>query len=134
MSPAADGFSALAAPALAVRVLHRPGPVAESRAIPLASEVEVADSQLQKARGLMLRRLPEDGALVFPFDGVRSRTVHTLLVPEPIDVVWTVDGDVVRVSTMRAWFDLARATADRLVELPAGAAADVEAGDRVVVE
>ncbi len=100
----------------------------------LATRVEVADTLFTKGRGLMLRRLPENGALVFPFDDAGQRTVHTLLVPAPIDVVWTVEEEVVRVETMRAWADLARATADRLVELPAGAADGVGAGDRLVVE
>jgi hypothetical protein len=125
-----------------VHVRHSPGPVdgvdadgrprVESRT--LAERVEVADTALAKARGLMLRRLPADGALVFSFGVARARTVHTLLVPAPIDVVWTVGGEVVRVETMRAWFDLARATADRLIELPAGAADGVDPGDTLAVE
>lgn len=124
-----------------MRVLHSPGPIDDHADAPaattpavLATRVETADSPLAKARGLMLRRLPEDGALVFDFADVRPRTVHTLLVPAPIDVVWTVGDEVVRVETMRAWLDLARATGDRLIELPAGAAADVAPGDTVTVE
>ncbi len=107
-------------------------PDADSRT--LATRVEVADTLFAKGRGLMLRRLPADGALVFPFDAPRERTVHTLLVPASIDVVWTVEEEVIRVETMRAWADLARATADRLVELPAGTADAVAPGDRLVVE
>lgn len=114
-----------------MRVVHHPDGPGNDAAETLATDVEVADTPLAKARGLMLRRLPANGALVFPFDRVRSRTVHTLLVPAPIDVVWTVDDEVVRVETLRARLDLARATADRLVELPGGAAAAVEPGDTV---
>ena len=118
-----------------MRVRHHPSvPGDDAETATLATVVEVADTLLARGRGLMLRRLPTDGALVFPFDGVRSRTVHTLLVPAPIDVVWTVDDEVVRVETMRAWLDLARATADRLVELPAGTADAVAPGDTVTVD
>jgi len=117
-----------------VRVTHHAAATTEADTRTLATRVEVADTLFAKGRGLMLRRLPEDGALVFPFDAARERTVHTLLVPAAIDVVWTVGEEVVRVETMRAWADLARATADRLVELPAGAAAAVTPGDRLVVE
>ncbi len=118
----------------AVRVRHVPGPTDDRReATTLATAVSVADTPLSRARGLMLRRLPSDGALVFPFDTARTRSVHTLFVPAPIDVVWTVGDEVVRVETMRAWADVARATCDRFVELPAGAASAVEPGDVVTV-
>ena len=117
-----------------MRVRHHPSAPGDAETATLATVVEVADTPLTRGRGLMLRRLPADGALVFPFDGVRSRTVHTLLVPAPIDVVWTVGDEVVRVETVCAWLDLARAIADRLVELPAGTADAVAPGDTVTVD
>lgn len=98
----------------------------------LASRVDVADSHLARARGLMFRRsVPADYALAFPFDAPGVRWLHMLFVPFDIDAVWTVDGRVRRVERLAAWTGLARAEADLVYELPAGAAADVTRGDRV---
>jgi uncharacterized membrane protein (UPF0127 family) len=98
----------------------------------LASRVDVADSSLARARGLMFRRsVPADYALAFPFDGAAVRALHMLFVPFDIDAVWTVDGRVRRVERLDAWTGLARAEADLVFELPAGGAAAVTAGDRV---
>jgi len=52
----------------------------------------------------------------------------------PIDAVWAVDGVVRRVERLRPWRSFARARGDLIVELPAGAAANVEPGDRLVLE
>ncbi|MFB6302434.1 MAG: DUF192 domain-containing protein [Haloferacaceae archaeon] len=133
-----------------MRLLHRPadgadrpadGPADDRAALGersaadtrvLASRVAVADSPLARARGLMFRRsVPADYALVFPFDGADVRWLHMLFVPFDIDAVWTVDGRVRRVERLAAWTGLARAEADLVVELPAGAAADVAPGDRI---
>lgn len=101
----------------------------------LAAEVELADTTLSQARGRMFTRsMPEDAALVFPFDDVDRRDVHMLFVPYALDVLWLVDGVVERVERLRPWIGLASARADTLVELPAGAAAAVEPGDAVAVE
>ena len=101
----------------------------------LASEVEFADSTLARARGLMFRRsIPDDYGLVFSFDGVGRRDVHMLFVPFPIDALWLVDGEVERVKRLRPWVGLGIARADTLIELPAGAASEVEPGDSVTVE
>ena len=102
---------------------------------PLATDVEVADSTLARARGLMFRRsIPEDYALVFTFDDVARRDVHMLFVPFPLDAVWLVDGEVEQVKRLRPWIGLGAARADTLIELPAGAAAAVDVGDAVTVE
>lgn len=101
----------------------------------LATEVETADSFLAQARGLMFRRsVPDDYALVFPFSGIGSRDIHMVFVPFPLDVVWLVDDTVRRVERLRPWTGFARARADTVVELPAGAADDVETGDTVRLE
>ncbi|WP_435347544.1 DUF192 domain-containing protein [Haloarchaeobius sp. HRN-SO-5] len=101
----------------------------------LARNVDVADSTLSRVRGLMFRRsIPDDYALVFQFDTAETRNVHMLFVPFPIDVLWLVDGEVVHAERLRPWVGLGRGTADTLVELPAGAATDVELGDVVRVE
>lgn len=98
----------------------------------LASDVDFASSTLQQARGLMFRRsVPEDYALVFPFDEPDTRSVHMLFVPFPIDVLWLVDDEVTRKSRLRPWIGLGRGTADAIVELPAGAADGVGEGDVV---
>lgn len=115
-----------------MRVVHEP---ADGDPRTLASDVDVADSILTKGIGLMGRSsLPEDYALVFEFGKPKTRSVHMVLVRTPIDVVWTVEDRVQRVETLDAWTGHARERADRFVELAPGAAADVEPGDRVVVE
>jgi len=105
-------------------------PSGESR--PLASRVETADSLLTQAKGLMgVRSLPEGYALAFRFDRAKTRDVHMLFVFVPLDVLWIVDGEVARVERMRPFVSYARAPADLLVELPAGAAEGVEPGSTV---
>ena len=100
----------------------------------LASRVEVAESRLAQARGLMFRRsIPEEYALVFPFDGVGKRSLHMVCVPFPIDAVWLCDEEVTKVKRLHAWTGLGWGRADCVVELPAGAAERVEASDRVRV-
>jgi uncharacterized membrane protein (UPF0127 family) len=100
----------------------------------LATNVEVAESLLAQGRGLMFRRsVPEDFALVFPFDDDRPRTLHMLFVPFDIDAVWLREGTVERVARLPAWTGRGRAVADTVIELPAGAAVDVETGDAIRV-
>ncbi|MFD1562376.1 DUF192 domain-containing protein [Haloarchaeobius amylolyticus] len=101
----------------------------------LATTVDLADSLVSQTRGLMFRRsLPDDYALVFRFDSTRTRDLHMLFVFVPLDAVWVVDGVVQRVERLRPWRSFARDRADLIVELPAGSAADVEPGDRLVLE
>jgi hypothetical protein len=114
-----------------VRVVHRPSCGPEQT---LATDVEVADSLLRKARGLMFRRsIPDDYALVFPFDGVARRSIHMLFVPFAIDVVWLAGDEVQAVKTVPPWYGIGWARADTLLELPAGAADGVEVGDTMLV-
>ena len=112
-----------------MRVVHRLPDGAERT---LATDVEVADSFLEKARGLMFRRSISEGyALVFPFGEPVTRGLHMACVPFDIDAVWLVDGRVQRVKRLRAWWGFGRAWGDTVLELPAGAAKDVNPGDRV---
>jgi len=97
----------------------------------LASEIEIADSFLQQARGLMFRRsLGDDSALVFQFDSEAKRDVHMLFVPFAIDALWVVDNEVVATKRLRPWIG---AGADTLIEVPAGTADEVAVGDRVAL-
>ncbi|WP_233357399.1 DUF192 domain-containing protein [Halococcoides cellulosivorans] len=98
----------------------------------LATDVAVADSGLRQAIGLMGRwSVPDDYGLVFPFDRAAPRFIHMVLVGTALDVLWLVEGRVERVATLRPMIGFGRARADTLIELPAGAASAVEAGDRI---
>jgi len=101
----------------------------------LATDVTVANSFLAKARGLMFRRsFPDGSALVFPFSRLSPQTLHMVGVPFDIDALWLRDGRVERVARLSAWTGLGRATADTVIELPAGAADGVDEGDVVRIE
>lgn len=101
----------------------------------LATDVDVADSTLSRARGLMFRRsIPEDYALVFAFDDVSRRDVHMLFVPFPIDALWLVEDEVRQTKRLRPWIGFGSADADTLIELPAGATAAIDVGDTVSVD
>ena len=98
----------------------------------LASDVDVARSTLQQARGLMFRRsVPEGYALVFPFEEVDTQWLHMLFVPFAIDALWLVDGEVTERTRLAPFVGLGRGRADTVVELPAGAADGVAVGDEV---
>ena len=100
----------------------------------IASDVEVADSFLSKSRGLMFRRrISDDYALVFEFDDVDRRSLHMLFVPFDIDALWLVGEEVTKKKRLSGWTGIGFGLADRIVELPAGAADGVERGDTVRV-
>lgn len=101
----------------------------------LASDVEFADGVLGQARGLMFRRsIPRDYALVFRFGRTRKRGLHMVFVPFAVDAVWLQDGLVQRVKRLSAWVGAGWATADCIVEFPAGTADAVEPGDEIRIE
>jgi len=54
-----------------------------------------------------------------------------LAVPFALDVVWTVDDEVTQVKRLSAWIGRGAARADRVFELPAGAAEEVDVGDEL---
>lgn len=113
-----------------MRVIHDRNGETET----LAATVDVADSFLARARGLMFRpSIPDDYALVFEFDDRKRRDVHMVFVPFDIDVLWLADDEVQAVETLSAWTGLGAGEADRLIELPAGTAADVGVGETVRV-
>jgi uncharacterized membrane protein (UPF0127 family) len=117
-----------------MRVVHRPRSGAGAEAV-LATDVEIADTFLARARGLMFRPVvPEGFGLYFSFRGVARRAIHTLFVRQRLDVLWLANERVERVATLSPWTGFATAPADALVELPAGVAADVRVGDCVRLE
>ncbi len=115
-----------------MRLVHVSGPPDDRESQLLASDVDVARSTLEQARGLMFRRsVPDDHALVFPFDGAESRWLHMLFVPFAIDALWLVDGEVTAKRRLAPFVGLGRGRADTIVELPAGAADAVAVGDEI---
>ena len=115
-----------------MRLVYRPADGDEERT--LATDVDIAESTLEQARGLMFRRsIPDDYALVFPFDAAKPRTLHMLFVPFAIDALWIANGKVTRRTRLRPFVGLGRGRADTVVELPAGAATDVSVSDRVEI-
>lgn len=101
----------------------------------LASRVDVADSMYSQTKGLMFRSsIPEDYAMVFDFGRAGQRFIHMLFVRVSLDVLWLRDERVVKVAQLDPWRGIGRAKADRVLELPAGAATDVSVGDTVRVE
>jgi len=117
-----------------VRLVHRHGPSDDREEDRLATDVDVARSTLEQARGLMFRRsIPDDYTLVFPFDDVDTRWLHMLFVPFAIDAVWLVDGEVTATKRLAPFVGLGRGRADTIVELPAGVAEGVTVGDEVML-
>jgi hypothetical protein len=101
----------------------------------LAEEHGVADSFLSRALGVMFRRTFPGDALVFEFSRERRVGIHTVFVFFPLDVLFLDDeGVVVSKRTLRPWIGFASARASTVVEMPAGAAEDVEEGDRLAFE
>jgi uncharacterized membrane protein (UPF0127 family) len=126
-----------------MRIVHEPEAILgeESRPRTLATDVEVADSVLSQARGLMFRGSVPDGfALVMDVgggllsDGPSRQFVHMLFMRVPIDVVWLVDDEVQKTAQLPPWTGFGVARADRIIEFPAGSAEGVESGDRIRVE
>jgi len=115
-----------------VRLVHRPEPGSDRAETVLASDVDIARSTLEQARGLMFRRsIPDDYGLVFSFDEPDARWLHMLFVPFAIDAVWLVDGEVREKKRLAPFVGLGRGRADTVVELPAGAGESVAVGDEL---
>lgn len=128
-----------------MRVVHVPaGGDGDGEPRVLATDVERPTSTLSNAKGLRFRRdLPEDYAFVMDvarpagvpvLGGPRWAVVDMLFVHVPLDVLWLVEGEVAAKKLLRPWTGMAAERADTIVELPAGAAADVTVGDTVRIE
>jgi len=103
--------------------------VHQSTGAVLARHVEVALTRASRRRGLLGRAALEDGAALILAPCV---AVHTAFMRFPIDVVF-VDrqGIVTRVAALAPWRAAAHFGAAAVVELAAGAARDIRAGDRL---
>lgn len=98
----------------------------------LVSSVVMANSFRKRFRGLMLEEELKPGeGMIFTFSRTSYRGIHTFAVKFPIDVVWVNKGVVTCVKTMKPWVDLWIGKADLIIELPAGAASEVEIGDEI---
>jgi uncharacterized membrane protein (UPF0127 family) len=129
-----------------MRVVHEQDDLIDDQASAdtrvLATNVEIADSMLSQARGLMFRSdLPADFALVMDLDGggfllsgPSRQVVHMLFMRLPIDVLWLVGDEVVKTARLSPWTGIGVAKADRIIELPAGNAEGVREGDTVRLE
>ncbi|MEF8975895.1 MAG: DUF192 domain-containing protein [Halapricum sp.] len=133
-----------------MRIVHETD---EGEAV-LASDVDIAEGFIETSKGLMFRSsIPDDYALVFEFEtpeglfpsiveilpylentAVDRRFIHMLFVRFPIDVLWLQGEEVVHVKTLRPWIGVGMGKADRIIELPAGTAEAVEAGDTIRLE
>lgn len=101
----------------------------------LADSVDIAETLRAKIRGVMFRdEIPEGYALVFPFDGVKRRSVHMLFVRIPIDVIWVADEVVTDVRTLSPWTGFGWGRGDMIIEMRAGSADGVREGDSLSVE
>lgn len=101
----------------------------------LATDVEVADTFLKKAIGLMGKKdLPGGYALIFQFNETKSRTIHMIGVRTALDVLWVEDGTVNAVKTLPPWTGIGRETADMVIELPPQTATTVMPGDQITIE
>lgn len=110
----------------------------------LATDVEIADSSLSQAKGLMFRSsIPDDYALVLEVKnagllpwpkGPSRHVVHMLFVRMPLDVVWLIDDEVSKAAQLKAWRGISMGKANRIIELPAGTAEEVNPGDRIWIE
>lgn len=114
-----------------MRVVHETASGTET----VADDVTVATTVFERMRGLMFRPGLEPGeGLVFEFGDVATRGIHSLFVFSAFDTVWVRAGTVEQVQTFRPFLGIGWASADVVVELPAGAAAEIEPGDTLRVE
>lgn len=115
-----------------INVDHNSGgnPVSE-----IASHVEVANSTWDKSRGLMFRsQLLDDHAVCFEWDNCRLRLMHMLAVPFGLQAIWTdADNRVTQVKRLAPLLGWGLAPGSRVFEVPAGAADNVDVGDRLVL-
>jgi len=99
----------------------------------VCSRCDIATTSLKRMKGLLGRSgLDPDEGLLFPGTG----SVHMFFMRFPIDVVFCdADLQVIDVARgLRPWRAAARRGAKNAIELAAGAAQGVQAGDRLALD
>ncbi len=89
----------------------------------IAHRVELADTFLKKVRGLMLRRLFADTALIFLFERPAVIRIHMLFVLFPIDLLFLDESmHILDLTTLKPFigYRSSRVPVSFAVELPAG--------------
>jgi len=99
----------------------------------VCARCELADTPWKRMRGLLGRAglEPDQGMLFRP-----AGSIHMMFMRFPLDVVFC-DRDLVVLGVerdLKPWRTAARKGAKVVVELPVGAAAGVESGDRLFLE
>ena len=105
----------------------------ERGSVVLATSVRRARSTLGSLLGLRGDGLDTGEALVMDHSAGWI-LVDTLATPDPLDVVWSLDGEVRQVKQLRPWVGVGIGRADQVVELPAGVGAAVEVGDELAID
>jgi hypothetical protein len=67
------------------------------------------------------------------YDSVGRRVIHMAGVSDPLDVLWLEGQRVNRVSRLPAWRGFGVAKASTVVELPAGAADEIQPDDQILL-
>lgn len=98
-----------------------------------ATSVRRANSTLGSLLGLRGDGLDTGEAFVMDHSGGWI-LVDMLATPDPLDVVWSLDGEVRKVKRLRPWVGVGIGPADQVVELPAGVGAAVEVGDELAID
>lgn len=106
-------------------------------------QLEVARTLEQQARGLMYRAvLPDDRGMLFPFEPPRSVRFWMENTPQPLDMVFLLDGEVKAVAanvppctTKPCPTYGSGTTVNQVIELRSGRAAELglKAGDRITI-
>jgi len=102
----------------------------------IARKVEFADNYRKKVRGLMLRRVFEDTALVFPFKKEAVVRIHMLFVFFPIDLLFLDESlRILDLATLKPFigYRSSKVPVSFVIELPAGTINEVglEVGAKV---
>jgi Uncharacterized ACR, COG1430. len=70
---------------------------------------------------------------LFDWEAPAWRGVHSVAVRFPIDVIFLEDDSVQQIATLPSWRGWCSGRADRIIEMSAGQAEDVEIGDTIRV-
>ena len=142
MSPR-RGLAVLAAATVVVAACSSPRPEATVEVGRETFAVEVADTANEQKEGLAGREdIPAGTGMLFPFAERAEHQMWMAGMQVPIDVAWIDDDRVIGVATLEPCTEIDQTTcpqttapgpATALLEVPAGALADVGAGDVVTL-